>query len=52
MEVDGAWQVVCFMLPTFPAYGFHCALAKRVIGARIIGGGCFGGLKHKPGHHT
>ena len=42
MEVDGAWQVVCFRFPTFREYGFHCTGDKRVIGARIIWGGCLG----------
>tara|TARA_R100001244_G_scaffold20643_2_gene21418 strand:+ start:94068 stop:94379 length:312 start_codon:yes stop_codon:yes gene_type:complete len=36
MEVGGAWQVVCLPIATFPEYGFRCALAERVIGARII----------------
>jgi len=42
MEVDGDWQVVCNMLPTFPEYGFRCAFAVCVIGARNIG---VGGLR-------
>jgi hypothetical protein len=42
MEVGGAWQVVCDMLPTFPEYGFHCAPGNCVIGARIIWRGGLG----------
>ena len=51
MEVDGAWQVVCAPVPTFPVYGFRCAFAECVIGARIIRVGGLGLETRAPAPH-